>query len=105
MGGALTEFCFVSSPSLSQLFPTPLQTLSRKIVRSKMNSTLVGVFTITLVFLSAFVNMVGISVASQCLPSSAGSTQWGPLADEHSWGSISLEVHVPPQAGDSFDFH
>ena len=28
-------------------------------MRSKMNSTLVGVFTITLVFLSAFVNMVG----------------------------------------------
>ncbi|ERE76559.1 adenylate cyclase type 5-like protein, partial [Cricetulus griseus] len=40
-----------------KLFPTPLQTLSRKIVRSKTNSTLVGVFTITLVFLSAFVNM------------------------------------------------
>uniref|UniRef100_A0ABK0M0B9 Adenylate cyclase type 5 n=1 Tax=Rattus norvegicus TaxID=10116 RepID=A0ABK0M0B9_RAT len=40
-----------------KLFPTPLQTLSRKIVRSKKNSTLVGVFTITLVFLSAFVNM------------------------------------------------
>ncbi|XP_027630024.1 adenylate cyclase type 5, partial [Tupaia chinensis] len=43
--------------SCVKLFPTPLQTLSRKIVRSKMNSTLVGVFTITLVFLSAFVNM------------------------------------------------
>ncbi|KAH0504419.1 Adenylate cyclase type 5 [Microtus ochrogaster] len=40
-----------------KLFPTPLQTLSRKIVRSKTNSTLVGVFTIILVFLSAFVNM------------------------------------------------
>lgn len=58
----------VSSLSLplsapGQLFPAPLQTLSRKIVRSKMNSTLVGVFTITLVFLSAFVNMVGGSTS------------------------------------------
>uniref|UniRef100_A0A8C5NWH8 Adenylate cyclase type 5 n=1 Tax=Jaculus jaculus TaxID=51337 RepID=A0A8C5NWH8_JACJA len=43
--------------SCVKLFPSPLQTLSRKIVRSKMNSTLVGVFTIILVFLSAFVNM------------------------------------------------
>lgn len=42
-----------------QLFPAPLQTLSRKIVQSRTNSTLVGVFAIILVFLSAFVNMVG----------------------------------------------
>lgn len=57
--------CFISPPpsALRQLFPAPLQTLSRKIVRSKMNSTLVGVFAITLVFLSAFVNMVGGSTS------------------------------------------
>lgn len=42
----------------TQLFPAPLQTLSRKIVQSRTNSTLVGVFAIILVFLSAFVNMV-----------------------------------------------
>uniref|UniRef100_A0A8C4PRE5 adenylate cyclase n=1 Tax=Equus asinus asinus TaxID=83772 RepID=A0A8C4PRE5_EQUAS len=53
-----TEFCCLSlPPSSGQLFPVPLQTLSRKIVRSKMNSTLLGVFSIILVFLSAFVNM------------------------------------------------
>ena len=57
--------CLLLCLFLPQLFPTPLQTLSRKIVRSKKNSTLVGVFTITLVFLSAFVNMVGLSIASQ----------------------------------------
>ncbi|XP_010154146.1 PREDICTED: adenylate cyclase type 5, partial [Eurypyga helias] len=39
------------------LFPAPLQTLSKKIVQSRTNSTLVGVFAIILVFLSAFVNM------------------------------------------------
>lgn len=43
---------------LMQLFPVPLQTLSKKIVQSRTNSTLVGVFAIILVFLSAFVNMV-----------------------------------------------
>uniref|UniRef100_A0A4X1TG14 adenylate cyclase n=1 Tax=Sus scrofa TaxID=9823 RepID=A0A4X1TG14_PIG len=54
----LTLAVFVSMIySCMKLFPAPLQTLSRKIVRSKMNSTLVGVFAITLVFLSAFVNM------------------------------------------------
>lgn len=42
----------------TQLFPGPLQTLSKKIVQSRTNSTLVGVFAIILVFLSAFVNMV-----------------------------------------------
>uniref|UniRef100_A0A4X2K9K8 Adenylate cyclase type 5 n=1 Tax=Vombatus ursinus TaxID=29139 RepID=A0A4X2K9K8_VOMUR len=36
---------------------SPLQTLSKKIVQSRTNSTIVGVFTIILVFLSAFVNM------------------------------------------------
>ncbi|MGH0156235.1 UNVERIFIED_CONTAM: hypothetical protein FKN15_065285 [Acipenser sinensis] len=49
--------CSPDSALLSQLFPAHLQTLSRKIVQSRTNSTLVGVFTILLVFLSAFVNM------------------------------------------------
>ncbi|XP_001917101.3 adenylate cyclase type 5 isoform X2 [Equus przewalskii] len=54
----LTLAVFVSVIySCVKLFPVPLQTLSRKIVRSKMNSTLLGVFSIILVFLSAFVNM------------------------------------------------
>ncbi|XP_075465999.1 adenylate cyclase type 5 isoform X2 [Ascaphus truei] len=43
--------------SCIKLFPPPLQTLSRKIVQSKMNSAAFGVFTITLVFLSSFINM------------------------------------------------
>ncbi|XP_032880764.1 adenylate cyclase type 5 isoform X2 [Amblyraja radiata] len=40
-----------------KVFPVPLQLLSKKIVQSKMNSTIVGVFIISLVFLSSFVNM------------------------------------------------
>lgn len=46
--------------SLFQLFPVTLQTVSKRIVQSRVNSTLVGVFTILLLFISAFVNMVGI---------------------------------------------
>ncbi|XP_058888601.1 adenylate cyclase type 5-like isoform X1 [Acipenser ruthenus] len=54
----LTAVMFVSAIySCFRLFPAHLQTLSRKIVQSRTNSTLVGVFTILLVFLSAFVNM------------------------------------------------
>uniref|UniRef100_A0A671X6Y7 Adenylate cyclase type 5 n=1 Tax=Sparus aurata TaxID=8175 RepID=A0A671X6Y7_SPAAU len=40
------------------LFPVPLQTLSKRIVQSRLNSTLVGIFTIIIVFLSAFINIV-----------------------------------------------
>uniref|UniRef100_A0A8C2AQV4 adenylate cyclase n=1 Tax=Cyprinus carpio TaxID=7962 RepID=A0A8C2AQV4_CYPCA len=43
-------------------FPVPLQTLSKRIVQSRLNSTLVGVFTIVLVFLSAFINIFTCSM-------------------------------------------
>ncbi|XP_077472602.1 adenylate cyclase type 5 isoform X1 [Stigmatopora argus] len=39
------------------VFPTPLRTFSRTIVQSRLNSTLVGVAAILVVFLSAFVNI------------------------------------------------
>ncbi|XP_070831868.1 adenylate cyclase type 5 [Chaetodon trifascialis] len=39
------------------LFPVHLQTLSKRIVQSRLNSTLVGIFTIIIVFLSAFINI------------------------------------------------
>uniref|UniRef100_A0A8C1GN59 adenylate cyclase n=1 Tax=Cyprinus carpio TaxID=7962 RepID=A0A8C1GN59_CYPCA len=52
-------------------FPVPLQTLSKRIVQSRLNSTLVGVFTIVLVFLSAFINIVSLTnkgrAKDQCL--------------------------------------
>ncbi|XP_061579136.1 adenylate cyclase type 5 isoform X2 [Cololabis saira] len=44
-----------------RIFPIPLQTLSKTIVQSRLNSTLVGVFTITIVFLSAFINIFACS--------------------------------------------
>uniref|UniRef100_A0AAY4AZR8 Adenylate cyclase type 6 n=1 Tax=Denticeps clupeoides TaxID=299321 RepID=A0AAY4AZR8_9TELE len=43
--------------SCIKLFPVAMQTVSKKIVQSRTNSTLVGVFTIILVFVSACVNM------------------------------------------------
>lgn len=46
------------SAPLLKLFPAAMQTVSKKIVQSRTNSTLVGVFSIILVFISAFVNMV-----------------------------------------------
>ncbi|NWX69211.1 ADCY6 cyclase, partial [Alca torda] len=39
------------------LFPAALQRLSQKIVQSRAHSTIIGVFTILLVFIAAFVNM------------------------------------------------
>ncbi|XP_039508366.1 adenylate cyclase type 6 [Pimephales promelas] len=43
--------------SCAKLFPVSLQKVSKRIVQSRINSTLVGVFTILLLFISAFVNM------------------------------------------------
>lgn len=66
-------------------------------MRSRMNSTLVGVLTITLVFLSAFVNMVGGSAS----PASRGAARWSPVPHMHRldkefaprpWSYPSLEI-------------
>ncbi|KAK1199618.1 ADCY5 cyclase, partial [Pygoscelis papua] len=48
-------------PLPTQLFPATLQRLSRKIVQSRAHSTIIGVFTILLVFVAAFVNMFACS--------------------------------------------
>ncbi|XP_068592838.1 adenylate cyclase type 5 isoform X3 [Cebidichthys violaceus] len=54
----LTAVMFVSTVYCCfGLFPVALQTLSKRIVQSRLNSTLVGVFTIVVVFLSAFINI------------------------------------------------
>ncbi|KAM6395047.1 LOW QUALITY PROTEIN: adenylate cyclase type 6 [Rhynochetos jubatus] len=39
------------------LFPAALQQLSQKIVQSRAHSTVIGVFTVLLIFIAAFVNM------------------------------------------------
>uniref|UniRef100_A0A8C6U8M7 adenylate cyclase n=1 Tax=Neogobius melanostomus TaxID=47308 RepID=A0A8C6U8M7_9GOBI len=48
--------------SCIKLFPAALQTATRKIVQSRAHSTLVGVFTILLLFISSFVNMFTCSI-------------------------------------------
>uniref|UniRef100_A0A8C9TXN4 Adenylate cyclase type 6 n=1 Tax=Scleropages formosus TaxID=113540 RepID=A0A8C9TXN4_SCLFO len=50
--------------SCVKLFPSAMQTVSKKIVQSRTNSTLVGVFTIILVFVTAFVNMFACDTES-----------------------------------------
>eukprot|EP00064_Thunnus_orientalis_P013721 superscaffoldBa00002284_g13761 len=50
--------------SCIKLFPAAMQTVSKKIVQSRTNSTLVGVLTIILVFISAFVNMFACDTKS-----------------------------------------
>ncbi|XP_028663914.1 adenylate cyclase type 5 [Erpetoichthys calabaricus] len=60
----LATVMFVSAIySCFGLFAAPLQTLSKKIVQSRINSTIVGVFTIILVFISAFINMFTCSTS------------------------------------------
>lgn len=60
-------------------------------MRSKMNSTLVGVFTITMVFLSSFVNMVGDSEGSQLLLSPLCPTRVA------GGGSMEIAIRASPQ--------
>lgn len=43
-----------------QLFPVALRRLSRSIVRSRAHSTVVGIFSVLLVFTSTVANMVRI---------------------------------------------
>ncbi|XP_042563483.1 adenylate cyclase type 6-like isoform X2 [Clupea harengus] len=50
--------------SCIKLFPAAMQTVSKKIVQSRTNSTLVGVFTLILVFISAFINMFSCDTES-----------------------------------------
>ncbi|KAJ0064251.1 hypothetical protein NL108_001583, partial [Boleophthalmus pectinirostris] len=52
--------------SCIKLFPDALQTLTRKIVQSRAHSTMVGVFTILLLFISSFANMFTCSREDLC---------------------------------------
>uniref|UniRef100_A0A3Q3MA75 Adenylate cyclase type 6 n=1 Tax=Labrus bergylta TaxID=56723 RepID=A0A3Q3MA75_9LABR len=54
----LANILFISAIySCIKLFPNALQTLTKKIVQSRAHSTLVGVLTILLLFISSFANM------------------------------------------------
>ncbi|KAF6724654.1 Adenylate cyclase type 6 [Oryzias melastigma] len=58
----LTNILFLCAIySCVKLFPAALQTLTGKIIHSRANRTLVGVFTILLLFVSSFANMFACS--------------------------------------------
>ncbi|XP_015256076.1 PREDICTED: adenylate cyclase type 5 isoform X1 [Cyprinodon variegatus] len=74
----LTGVMFISAVyGCFGIFPVPLQTLSKSIVQSRINSTLVGVFTIIVVFLSAFINIFTCSSHSlrSCIQSELNISQ------------------------------
>ncbi|XP_056610940.1 adenylate cyclase type 5 isoform X1 [Triplophysa dalaica] len=75
----LTAVMFISAIySCFGFFSMPLQSLSKRIVQSRLNSTLVGVFTIVLVFLSAFINIFTCSAddLKTCLSQEFNISRW-----------------------------
>lgn len=74
---------------LSQLFPKALHRLSRSIVRSRVHSTAVGIFSVLLVFISAVANMVillSLPQARHSLRTESVSGLWGACCPG-GWGS------------------
>lgn len=73
-----------------------MQTVSKKIVQSRTNSTLVGVFSIILVFISAFVNMVSArqSRARRGKNSKKKENQQRPVVCQFACDTTSLEQCV-----------
>uniref|UniRef100_A0A3Q2TVM4 Adenylate cyclase type 6 n=1 Tax=Fundulus heteroclitus TaxID=8078 RepID=A0A3Q2TVM4_FUNHE len=57
--------------SCLKCFPAAFQTLTKKIIQSRANSTLVGVLTILLLFISSFANMKSLNILLD--PSSSSS--------------------------------
>ncbi|CAG04060.1 unnamed protein product, partial [Tetraodon nigroviridis] len=82
--------------SCIKLFPAAMQTVSKKIVQSRTNSTLVGVFSIILVFISAFVNMVSArqSRARRGKNSKKKENQQRPVVCQFACDTTSLEQCV-----------
>lgn len=60
------SYLILSLLPVFKLFPVALQTVTKKIVHSRANSTLVGVFTILLLFIASFANMVGTCTLHFC---------------------------------------
>ncbi|XP_019956209.2 adenylate cyclase type 5 isoform X2 [Paralichthys olivaceus] len=85
------------------LFPGALQTLSRRIVQSRLNSTLVGVFTIIVVFLSAFINIFTCSShdLQSCIRSELNISQGSVDACHARLLNYSLDTQHSPCVADS----
>ncbi|XP_054629478.1 adenylate cyclase type 6-like isoform X2 [Dunckerocampus dactyliophorus] len=94
--------------SCIKLFPAAMQTVSKKIVQSRTNSTLVGVFTIILVFISAFVNMFACDTKSlaECVAekSNTSATTVTPCLIRSLNVSIEGGLEICPSQGPSCPF-
>nr|XP_019956208.1 PREDICTED: adenylate cyclase type 5-like isoform X1 [Paralichthys olivaceus] len=100
----LTAVMFVSAIYCCfGLFPGALQTLSRRIVQSRLNSTLVGVFTIIVVFLSAFINIFTCSShdLQSCIRSELNISQGSVDACHARLLNYSLDTQHSPCVADS----
>ncbi|XP_053564033.1 adenylate cyclase type 6 isoform X3 [Bombina bombina] len=84
--------------SCIKLFPLVLQSVSRKIVQSRINSTLIGIFTILLVFISAFINMFACNHQSltECVYQELNISYGSISACHLQILNISLNMEVPP---------
>ncbi|XP_078542039.1 adenylate cyclase type 6 [Lissotriton helveticus] len=87
--------------SCINLFPSALQKVSRKIVQSRTNSTFIGIFTILLVFISAFVNMFACShlPLSVCAARELNSTPEAINACHIQSLNYSLDMELSPCEG------
>uniref|UniRef100_A0A8C5CDG1 Adenylate cyclase type 6 n=1 Tax=Gadus morhua TaxID=8049 RepID=A0A8C5CDG1_GADMO len=85
--------CAIYSCIKVSVFPAALQTLTKKIVESRVNSTLVGVITILLLFVAAFVNMFSCNTEGlyDCV-----ATDWNTCGRLYLSNIPSLSSSIPP---------
>ncbi|XP_008303526.1 adenylate cyclase type 5-like [Stegastes partitus] len=100
----LTAVMFVSAVYCCfGIFPVALQTLSKRIVQSRLNSTLVGVFTIIVVFLSAFINIFTCSSHDlrSCIKAELNISLDSVNACHAHLLNYSLDTHISPCGDDA----
>uniref|UniRef100_A0A3Q3BZQ9 Adenylate cyclase type 6 n=1 Tax=Haplochromis burtoni TaxID=8153 RepID=A0A3Q3BZQ9_HAPBU len=92
--------------SCIKIFPAAMQTVSKKIVQSRTNSTLVGVFSIILVFISAFVNMFACDTTglAECVAEKLNTSAVTPCLIRSLNVSIEGGLEICPSRGPSCPF-
>uniref|UniRef100_A0A669EXE5 Adenylate cyclase type 6 n=1 Tax=Oreochromis niloticus TaxID=8128 RepID=A0A669EXE5_ORENI len=88
------------------IFPAAMQTVSKKIVQSRTNSTLVGVFSIILVFISAFVNMFACDTTglAECVAEKLNTSAVTPCLIRSLNVSVEGGLEICPSRGPSCPF-
>uniref|UniRef100_A0A3B4H096 Adenylate cyclase type 6 n=1 Tax=Pundamilia nyererei TaxID=303518 RepID=A0A3B4H096_9CICH len=92
--------------SCIKIFPAAMQTVSKKIVQSRTNSTLVGVFSIILVFISAFVNMFACDTTglAECVAEKLNTSAVTPCLIRSLNVSVEGGLEICPSRGPSCPF-